>query len=107
AQIHRTAHPRRQSRLRRNAIKSGIYTQRLIIPGEDPAGLEALRDDLYESWQPANGAERVHVDLMIKNLWYLQRLHNAFNDTWTRNIEDDDDSPYRSVTAPLLRPFNR
>jgi hypothetical protein len=89
-----------------NAIKSGIYSRTLIIPGEDPTDLQTLRDEHYQTFQPANIDERDLLDLLVKYKWQLRRLHDCYDQMWFRELEDDLHSEYRRDTSPLVRPFN-
>ena len=49
---------------RSNAVKTGIYAKSMIIPGEDPAQLEALTAEYHRQSQPAPLA-RFLVDSLI------------------------------------------
>ena len=92
-----------------NALKSGIYSKSLLIPGEDPAELDALHDELYTHFAPANPDERNLLDLMITNQWTLRRLHACHTQMWTRATEtfgdpDDTATPLVAPFQPLRRP---
>jgi len=89
-----------------NATKFGIYSRSPIIPGEDPAELDALRRDYYETFHPANGDERRLLETMISSQWMIYRLNAAFHQKWIKNLEDDLDSPYQRESAPLVRAYN-
>jgi hypothetical protein len=65
-----------------NALKSGIYAQSLIIRGEDPAELEALRDDFYSCHQPESADERALVDTLVHSEWTLRRLRKCEAQLW-------------------------
>jgi hypothetical protein len=71
-----------------NACKSGIYAQSAIIPGEDPAELEALTSRIYDSLQPSP-EETALVDQLIGADWQFRRLRRAEADTWTMSITGD------------------
>ena len=59
--------------VRHNATKHGLTSQRLIIPGEDPAAFESLAADLAQSYHPANLHEEILVNQIAENLWRLLR----------------------------------
>lgn len=61
----------------RNALKSGIWAESEIIPGEDPAHLEALKVEYYERYQPATPEARDLVDSLVRSSWLLRRLAKA------------------------------
>jgi hypothetical protein len=71
-----------------NATKSGIYAKSEIIPGEDPAELEALKSRIYDSIQPSP-EETPLVDQLIGADWQFRRLRRAEADTWTMSITGD------------------
>jgi hypothetical protein len=74
-----------------NAIKSGIYARSNLIPGEDPAEYEALRQEHYDHFAPANLDERDLLDLMIKYKWQLRRLQNCYDQMWLHYTKDDSE----------------
>jgi hypothetical protein len=65
-----------------NALKSGIYAQSLIVRGEDPAELEALREDFYTAHQPESADERALVDTLVHSEWTLRRLRKCAAQLW-------------------------
>src|ERR1051326_4784665 len=67
-----------------NALKSGIYAKDTVVPGEDPARLEALRDSLYDTHRPQHADERILVDSLIANAWSLERLRKCQTQLWDR-----------------------
>ena len=74
---------------RRNAVKSGLYAQSLLIPGEDPAAFEALTAEYHAEFRPATPRERDLVDTLVFNQWLLQRLRRVEADLWKYRIECD------------------
>src|SRR6478672_5135089 len=65
----------------RNATRHGLTGTQIVIPGEDTAAYEELREGLVQSYRPANAAERVLVDQIAANAWRLmraQRIETAF-----------------------------
>jgi hypothetical protein len=58
---------------RRNALKSGIDARNETAAGEDPAVLAALTEEYNREFQPIGLVERVLVDILIKNDWFLRR----------------------------------
>jgi hypothetical protein len=65
-----------------NGLKTGIDAQSQVIPGEDPAVLEALTLEYYDYFQPATAVERFLVDIMITADWQLRRLHKFEAQIW-------------------------
>jgi hypothetical protein len=58
----------------RNALKSGIYAESEVLPGEDPAELETLRAEYYEAHQPRTPRARSLVDSLIHAELLARRL---------------------------------
>jgi len=56
-----------------NAFKHGLYSKDLIMRGEDPAELDALKADLRREHQPANTTEEILVNEMAEQFWRIRR----------------------------------
>ena len=89
-----------------NALKSGIYAKSRLLPYEDPAEYEALRDGYYRDFAPANTDESELLDDLIANRWKVRRLQAAYDDFWNCKIDSDRKSPDYRTDYPLVRPFN-
>src|ERR1051326_7391113 len=70
-----------------NALKTGIYSKSLLIPGEDSDDLDALTADYHQRFQPADAAERDLVDSLVRSSWSLRRF--AVAETQIFNYEMD------------------
>ena len=73
----RSTGPRTKSgkaRSRRNALKHGLSAEQVVMLGEDPAAFEALRDDLYAHYQPADPVAINLVEQVAACLWRLRRV---------------------------------
>ena len=57
-----------------NSFKHGLYAEQLVIPGEDPAELDALRASLRAEHQPANTTEEILVNEIAEQFWRLRRM---------------------------------
>jgi hypothetical protein len=57
-----------------NAFKHGLYSKQLVLPGEDPAELDALRADLRGEHQPASTTEEILVNELAEHYWRLRRM---------------------------------
>src|SRR5450432_1864588 len=81
-----------------NALKTGIYSKSLIIPGEDPADLNELIDEYYQRYLPFTPEQRDQLDILIRSTWTLRRLSVAETQVWV----DDLARQYRPIAnAPL------
>jgi hypothetical protein len=56
-----------------NSFKHGLYSSQLVIPGEDPAALDALKTDLRAEHQPANTTEELLVNEIAEHYWRIRR----------------------------------
>ena len=72
---------------RRNALKTGIDAQAILILGEDKADLEALTADYYQRFAPATPETRCLVDIVIRAEWQLRRLSAVEAELWEHQIE--------------------
>ena len=59
-----------------NAFKHGLYSKQLILPGEDPAELDALRADLRREHQPATTTEDILVNELAEHYWHVQPTYS-------------------------------
>jgi hypothetical protein len=57
-----------------NALKHGMDAQSLIIPGEDPAQLDALAHDYHLQFRPLGPEETFLVETLIRADWNKRRL---------------------------------
>ena len=86
-----------------NALKSGIYSKSLAIPGEDPADLDTLRDEYFQRYQPAFPEQRDQVDIIVRSTWTLRRLATAEAQVWTYSM---DGRMRLDATSPLGHAFS-
>src|SRR5437764_2146339 len=57
-----------------NALKSGIYSTREVLPNEDAAALEALTRGYHDHFKPATPDERDLVDDLVSYTWLKRRF---------------------------------
>src|ERR687894_353480 len=60
--------------VRLNAMKHGLLSQEILLPGEDEAALKELGERLRDELQPVGELEDLLVDRIISSTWRLQRL---------------------------------
>jgi hypothetical protein len=105
-----------------NALKSGIDAWSHIIPGEDPAELEALTAAFMLHFRPADPNQLALVDTLISAEWIQRRLRRIEAQLWNYQIECLDknlshadfidasiqhNSPLGHVFQDSLDPFTR
>jgi hypothetical protein len=57
-----------------NSITLGFYSDVAVLPGEDPAAYNALREELAEHYQPVGPVEAELTERVALALWKLRRL---------------------------------
>ena len=67
--------PEGRAAVRLNGIKHGLSAKTLVLPGEDPAELEALLDSIQAEHEPATPTEEILVRQIAMAGWRLLRLH--------------------------------
>jgi len=80
--------PEGKSVSRFNALKSGINAKAQVIPGEDPAELEAMTAGYHQDWAPTTYLERFLVDSLVRADWLLQRLSRLEAELWAHQMEE-------------------
>lgn len=58
---------------RLNALKHGLRSTALLLPGDDPAELRRLRRELYELLRPRTGNEVCCVEAILSHRWAMER----------------------------------
>jgi hypothetical protein len=74
--------PEGKAASRFNALKSGIDAQAQVIPGEDPAQLEALLAEYQERFDTSVPERRMLVDTLVVCDWLFRRLNRAEASFW-------------------------
>jgi hypothetical protein len=57
-----------------NALKHGAFSEVLILPGEDPAAFEKLKQRLFAEFNVSGCSEELTMISIAKTMWQLQRL---------------------------------
>jgi len=70
-----------------NALKSGIDAWSHIIPGEDPAELEALTAQFLLHYKPTGPTQLSLVDTLISTEWIQRRLRRIEAHLWNYRVE--------------------
>jgi hypothetical protein len=67
----KTAHGKVAVRL--NAVSHGLFTQDVLLPGEDAKLLAKLRDNMHAELKPVGELETILVERIICSAWRLKR----------------------------------
>lgn len=73
----------------KNAIKHGIFSQHLLLKGEDPTSYENLLSGLEQSMSPEGALENVLVERVATTLWRQQRLIRAETAVTEMQLSDE------------------
>lgn len=92
-----------------NALKSGINSKAPIIPGEDPAELQAIITGYHQDWAPTTYLQRFLVDSLVQDEWLLHRLSRLEAEMWSHHIEDARTSSFHKLNedAPIGDVYSR
>ena len=71
----RTAEGKEKSKF--NSTTHGLTARSALLPGEDPAGLNALRCELLEGLQPRNSLESTLIVRIAEDKWISDRAEQA------------------------------
>jgi len=66
--------PEGKARVRHNALRHGLLSQEILLPGEDETALEELGENLRAELEPVGELENLFVDRIIAAFWRLRRL---------------------------------
>jgi hypothetical protein len=66
--------PEGRERSARNSLKHGLSAEVVVLPHEDKAHFEQLRDSYMDDFQPANQSQHDLVETMAAATWRLNRL---------------------------------
>ena len=72
-----------------NGLKSGLYAKSLVLPGEDPAELEALAESSRRTYEPIGQAETDLVDQLIESTWMQRRYARLESEILTQLMSDE------------------
>ena len=73
----------------RNSVRSGAYSEAILILGEDPAAFEALHDGIEESLNPVGPLEESLVDRLSRLWWRLERVGRAEREGLKSGLEHE------------------
>lgn len=57
----------------RNAAKHNLTSKQIVLPGEDPVEYDELRQDMLDTYKPANAIESTLVEELAASSWRLLR----------------------------------
>src|SRR4051794_37069579 len=69
--------PRDTTKAAPNALKHGLRSPQVVLPGEDPAAFDAMLGTWIAEWKPPPDARRVLVEQAVAHAWRLRRCLKA------------------------------
>ena len=66
--------PEGKTAVRMNALRHGVLSREILLPGEDEEALRELGEHLRDELQPVGELENLLVDRIISAYWRLRRL---------------------------------
>ena len=69
--------PEGKAAVRQNALKHGLLSQDILLPGEDKAAFEELNETLRAELEPVGELENQLVDRIVATFWRLRRLERV------------------------------
>jgi hypothetical protein len=85
--------PEGKARVAMNALRHGLASHAPLLPGEDPAELDALAEAYHDDLRPRGALERELVARIIGIAWRLRRVARAEEDMWA----DDEEGRVRGA----------
>jgi hypothetical protein len=85
----------------RNSSRHGLTGNQIVMPGEDAAAYEELRQGMHDSWKPANEPELVLVDQIAAASWRLMRALRV-ETAVLEKLAEGSDNPDAAIAAALL-----
>jgi len=70
----------------KNALKLGLYSQALILPGEDPEELAALSRGYSERFRPQDPIEEILVEELVRAEWLKRRYRRIETQVFNERI---------------------
>ena len=81
--------PEGKAAVRLNALRHGLLSQELLLPGEDEAALMGFAERLMADLQPEGALEILLVEDIIVAYWRLRRFRRVETDMFARQLYED------------------
>jgi hypothetical protein len=89
-----------KSRSSQNATSHGYFCQHLVLPGEDPALFDEIRENFIDDLSPQTLSELLIVDRIAIAAWKLRRMQESGRDLHDSKVEELIDLAKVVVTIP-------
>jgi hypothetical protein len=106
---HEIARPMRRAK-KQNALKHGMYSRDIMLPGESFRDYDALVAELNEEWAPEGPTECSLVERLVGLYWRKQRLDRYENAKLKQRVEAiherNEENRHRQNLKNLAPEFN-
>src|SRR4051812_25958620 len=69
--------PNDTTKTRLNAVRHGLASKVVVLPGEDQEEYDKLHDGFFEQLRPQSDIERALIDRVVAAAWRLKRFINV------------------------------
>jgi hypothetical protein len=87
-----------------NALRHGLTSKQIVLPGEDAAHYDELRQDLLAAYIPSNAAEALLVEELAAASWRLLRARRQETLILQKLAGDEADCDTAFATAFVEKP---
>jgi hypothetical protein len=84
-----------------NALQHGVEARSLVIPGEDPAELEALAAQYFERFQPVGPSERFFLETIVHADWDRRRYSRIEGRILQQQMREEKASAIEAVAGKM------
>jgi hypothetical protein len=88
----------------RNSTRHGLTSKQIVLPGEDPAEYDAVRESLFHDYAPSNETERTLVEEIAAGSWRLARARRHETAILKKLIGQDVDPDTAFATLFVEKP---
>jgi hypothetical protein len=88
----------------RNSFRHGLTSKQIVLPGEDPAEYDALRQSVLDQYQPVNETECLLVEELAAGHWRLMRARRHETAILAKLLADAPDPDAAYATLFLEKP---
>ena len=97
--------PEGKAAVRHNALRHGLLSRDVLLPGEDEAALRELGEHLWDELQPVGALESLLVNRVISSTWRLQRLGRVEAGIFARELYGEMADRARKEADTYTRDF--
>jgi hypothetical protein len=89
-----------KARTRLNAVRHGLRSKSVLMPGENPEEYYELKTKMLAEWKPQGTTEEFQVEQMLQNQWRLRRIALMEQDLFVEAFEGSFGEEEFDANAP-------